>query len=415
MQGARGSWHRRGRAVSFTPVTVPTPTAADADPAAGFLPDASVALLRALSGPAGIHASLADTANYRAVFTRDAVMAGAAGLLLGDAAVTAGLVRTLERLQSLQGPEGQIASNYELGEGGDVAKVSYGAVVPRVDAATWYLVGVALAARAGALDPGAYRASVGATARLLDALEYNGRDLVYVPAGGNWADEYLTEGYILYDQVLRAWGLRLLGGVYAEPSWEEKAERIGRRVAERFWPEEGPDARSDRRHPLASFTPIGARDVFDLAAAALLGAGGVAPDLARRALDYAAEGFLAAGRLPPAFSPTIEEGDPEWPALRRYHLFAFRNRPHEYHNGGVWPIWLGWLAVALARTGRAGELARLRALAGEVLARQPGYAFQEYFHGLTGEPGGTPRMAYSASGLVFLRLADAPPARALFA
>ena len=49
------------------------------------------------------------------------------------------------------------------------------------------------------------------TILLLDALEYNGHDLIYIPQGGNWADEYPYEGYVLYDQILRSWGLRLLG------------------------------------------------------------------------------------------------------------------------------------------------------------------------------------------------------------
>ena len=385
----------------------PTVTALDASATR----DASaVALLHTLSGAVGIHASLSDTANYRAVFARDAVMAGVAGLLLGDAPVTDGLVHTLERLRDLQGAEGQIASNYEVRDGAP-PHVSFGTVVPRVDSATWYLVGIGLAARAGALDAAAYAASVRATVRLLDALEYNGRDLVYVPAGGNWADEYVTEGYILYDQVLRAWGLRLLGEVYGEPAWAAKAVRIGERVAERFWPA----ADVDRRYPIASFTPITVRDVYDLAAAALLGASGVASEVAGRALAYAADAFLARGLLPPAFSPVIDEGDPDWAALRRYHLYAFRNRPHEYHNGGVWPIWLGWLGLAFARAGRTDDLARLRALTAERLAAYPAYAFEEYLHGVTSAPGGTPRMAYSATGLIFLRLADAPAAARLLA
>ncbi len=381
-------------------------------PASSLAADPAVALLRALSGPAGIHASLSDTANYRAVFARDGVMAGIAGLLLGDATVTAGLVRTLEQLRDLQGAEGQIASNYEVRDGAP-PHVSFGTVVPRVDSATWYLVGVALAAREGAVDPAAFAASVRATVRLLDALEYNGRDLVYVPAGGNWADEYLTEGYILYDQVLRAWGLRLLGTTYGEPAWGEKAERVGARIAERFWP----DADAGRRYPLASYTPIAVRDVFDLAAAALLGVAGVAgaEAVTARALDYAVDAFLARDVLPPAFSPVIEEGDADWPALRRYHLYAFRNRPHEYHNGGVWPIWLGWLALALARTGRPRDLARLRALVADRVAAHPAYAFDEYLHGVTSTPGGTTRMAYSATGFVFLQLADTSAAARVLA
>jgi hypothetical protein len=82
----------------------------------------------------------------------------------------------------------------------------------------------------------------------------------------------------------------------------------------------------------------------------------------------------------------IDEGHPDWPALRRYHLHGFRNRPHEYHNGGVWPIWLGWLALALADAGRESDAARLRTSLHERLAAQPGFDFEEYLHGLTGPP-----------------------------
>lgn len=364
----------------------------------------AVALLRTLSGADGIHASGAAVANYRAVFTRDAVMAGIAGLLVDDPAITAGLVRTLVRLRDLQGEAGQVPSNYEPRDDG-APRVSFGAVVPRLDAPTWYLVGVALAARAAAIEPAAFEASVRRTIGLLDALEYNGRHLVYTPAGGNWADEYLTEGYTLYDQVLRAWALRLLASTYDEPRWAAKADAVGARIAEAFWPA-GSEARG---HPIASFTPLVVRETFDLAGCALLALSGAAPALGTAALDWIAARFLAVDALPPAFHPVVAEGDADWPALRRYHLFAFRNRPHEYHNGGVWPIWLGWTALALARAGRGDELARLRAVVTAKLDAAPAFAFEEYLHGLTYVPGGTPHMAYTATGLVFLGVDDRAP------
>src|SRR5437762_1081027 len=50
----------------------------------GIMSDKALALLHALTGPHGIRASLSTTANYDAVFTRDAAMAGIAGLLAGD-------------------------------------------------------------------------------------------------------------------------------------------------------------------------------------------------------------------------------------------------------------------------------------------------------------------------------------------
>ena len=157
------------------------------------------------------------------------------------------------------------------------------------------------------------------------------------------------------------------------------------------------------------------RDTFDLAACALLAVSGVAPALGEVSLEFVSDRFLARDVIPPAFHPVIEEGHPDWPALRAYHLHGFRNRPHEYHNGGVWPIWLGWLGLALARAGREPDLMRLRALTQARLDALPDFAFEEYLHGVTGAPGGTTSMAYTATGLVFLSVADAPSALELLA
>jgi hypothetical protein len=371
------------------------------DPAPPY--GAAVSLLQSLSGPHGIRASESTHANYGAIFARDAVMAGIAGLLIEDDVITSGLVRTLEHLRDLQGAEGQIASNYAL-RNGEPPQASFGTLVPRIDAPLWYLIGVGLGARAGAIDAGDHLDSVRLVVRLLNAIEYNGRHLLYVPVGGDWADEYVYEGYVLHDQVLRAWALRLVSATFDEPAWRAKADRIDDTIASAFWP---PDDH-ERRYPLAAFTPTRVHDVFDLATCAVLATSGVARGIGARALPFVNEEFLARGMLPPAFHPVIDESHPHWPELARYHLHGFRNRPHEYHNGGVWMIWLGWLSLALARSNRDADLRTLRDLVEARLRSLPGFAFEEYFHGLTGAPAGTKRMAYSATGLVFLHAAAGP-------
>lgn len=330
-------------------------------------------------------------------------MAGVAGLLLEDAEISAGFVRTLERLRDLQGPEGQIASNF-ANPGGAAAQVSFGTLAPRIDAATWYLIGIALGARRGVLDPERFRDSAIAVVRLLDALEYNGRHLIYIPPGGNWADEYIYEGYVLYDQVLRAWALRLLGQVLQRPAWTRKSEQIAETLSARYWPQDP----TGRWHPVASDSPLGPFDAFDLAACSLLAVSRLGAGPISAVLDAIDDRYLVRGTLPPAFAPVIDESHPGWPALRRYHLHAFRNRPHEYHNGGIWPVWLGWLALALAGNERWQALQRLRAAFAAALDAQPVFAFDEYLHGLTGAAGGTSHMAYSATGVVFLHLAGTP-------
>lgn len=370
----------------------------------------AMALLGAMRGPHGIHASLTDTANYRAVFARDAIMAGVAGLLLRAEELVLGLDWTLEHLADLQGPEGQIASNFEI-RGGAPPKVSFGTLAPRLDAATWYLVGVGLGARAGAIDPAPHQAAVARVVRLLDAIEYNGRHLLWVPTGGDWADEWIYEGYVLHDQVLRAWGLRLVGETYGQRAWREKAARIAETIDARYWPDDA----AERGHPIAAFTPTRRFEMFDLATCSLLGVSGLLPARAGATLDWIDREYLARGALPPAFAPVIDEAHPDWPLVARYHLHGFRNRPHEYHNGGIWPIWLGWLALALGHTGRHAALGRLRELASAAMGTGATFRFAEYLHGRTGEPGGTERMAYTATGVVFLAVADGRQAGALFA
>ena len=366
----------------------------------------ALALLGRLRGPYGIHASLVETANYRAIFARDSIMAGIAGLLLGDQHLVEGLDWTLEHLADLQGPEGQIASNFEF-RGDGPAKVSFGTLAPRLDAACWFLVGIGLGARVGAIDPAPLRDAVARVVRLLDGIEYNGRHLLYVPTGGDWADEWIYEGYVLHDQVLRAWGLRLVGETYGQRAWRDKARSIAATIDARYWPGDA------RGFPLAAFTPTRTFDFFDLAACSLLGASGLLPDRAGAALDWVAREYLAREALPPAFAPVIDESHQDWPALARYHLHGFRNRPHEYHNGGVWPVWLGWLALAYARLGRHDDLARLRALATQAMGDGQQFDFPEYLHGRTLAPGGTRQMAYTATGIVFLAAADGRRATSL--
>jgi hypothetical protein len=364
----------------------------------------AAALLRELATPTGIRASRSSVANYAAIFARDAIMAGLAGVASGNAPVAAGLCRTLEHLRLLQGAQGQIASNYRI-EADGTSHVSFGTLAPRFDSATWYLVGVAAACQHGLAPFADYRESVTRVIALLDGIEYNGRHLLYVPAGGNWADEYPFDGYILYDQVLRAWGLRQLAEVAGEATWADKARAIGDTIDARFWPDGDWQYGGPRRLPVAAISPVRTDEHIDLAACALLALSDIVPSRTASVLDALRDRHLAQGALPPAFSPVIREGDADWAPLARYHLHGFRNRPHEYHNGGIWPVWLGWLALAYARHRRTADAARLYDLTSAHLARLTHFDFEEYFHGETGESLGTAGMAYTATGFVLLDLA----------
>jgi len=77
--------------------------------------------------------------------------------------------------------------------------------------------------------------------------------------------------------------------------------------------------------------------------------------------------------------------------------------PDKYHNGGVWP-WVGGLYVsALVQSGRAdeaGEMLYKLALANKK-GREKEWEFNEWFHGITGEPCGSTDQAWSAGMYIY--------------
>lgn len=373
----------------------------------------SKALLRELATEHGIKASLSTEGNYEAIFTRDAVIAGISGLLIGDEKVTDSFVVTLTKLREFQKAEGQIASNYKVNDSGNI-EISYGTLSYKVDACTWYMIGVGMCAKAGLIVKSEWEASLDKLVSLLESLEYNGRGLIYVPQGGNWADEYLCEGYVLYDQVLRFWGMKLVGEAFSNEKWKAKSELIIKVVSDNYRPnstttkpyhEIAYHRASQNEHDYydAWFKPSGYSGTFDLAANSLLML--VADDLdhdENKVLRWIGDNFLGKHILPPAFYPVIGESDQEWGALSTYYLFTFKNKPCHYHNGGVWWVWLGWLGAALKKRGLHGLFDLLYDTTHNIVNKSEDFDFQEYLDSCTYTPAGTRKMAFTASGLLML-------------
>ena len=358
----------------------------------------AVKLLQKASTPWGIKASNVNIDNYGAIFTRDAVMSGIAGLMLQDSIIIAGLANTLHNLRLLQGRQGQIASNYTV-QDGVVNNVSYGTMSPKIDACTCYLIGVSLMIKEKSIDRNVYEQSVVKTIDLLEGIEYNGKGLMYIPKGGNWADEYVFEGYILYDQILRSWALSFLGQVYNKISWSQKAAAINLLIDEKYWSYE-------KGYFNASIYPGGVFDKFDLAAHALLGMLPTANAHLDEVFAWISETFLKQNKMPVAFYPVIEVGQMQWNDLRSFHLFDFKNKPHHYHNGGIWWIWLGWLALSLAKNGKVSYLSKLVQMTTDYLNQNKAFNFEEYLSADELKPQGTPQLCYTATGILFLSLAQ---------
>lgn len=345
----------------------------------------------------GIKASCVNTTNYTSIFTRDAVMVGLAAMLYNDDFLIEGLCSSIQNINDLKGPEGQILSNFKI-EDNKVSHVSFGTLSPKLDSPSWYLLAIALLNQNGIKN---YDLDyVEDTVKLLNALEYNGKGLLYVPQGGDWADEYPYEGYILFDQILRCLALNLLGVQYKRNEWTKKAKQIKEVIQSKYF-------NYEKGYFNCSYTPTGHNETFDFAANVLMGLiesddNGLITDNYKRTLDWISSSFLDKNELPVAFYPVIKKGDEKWNAISKFHLYDFKNRPHHFHNGGIWPIWLGWYALILKRCNRQNDLTRLSDLTFELLEKTTSFSFDEYFAGDTKEPSGTKELCFTATGILFL-------------
>jgi hypothetical protein len=251
---------------------------------------------------------------------------------------------------------------------------------------------------------------------LMDAWEFNGKHLVYVPQSGDWADEYIQHGYILFDQLLRVWALRLAATVYRQPRWNDKAEIILQVIQRNFWSNFDTSGlyAPNLSHQLASapsdywflgFNPSRIYKYFDLQAnslALLLGIGNSVQD--NSVVAFIGTLLESYSTILPSYYPSIESGDWDMRELESNYAYTFRNRPDEFHNGGLWPVWNGFLVAALMRKNETRLARQLVEYIHQANARNE-WEMNECLHGKLLENIGVPRCTWSAGGAVIAELA----------
>jgi glycogen debranching enzyme len=187
----------------------------------------------------GFLASRQDRDNYKRIWSRDGAIITLAALMSGEKKLIDCGVKTLLILADHQGPHGEIPSNIDP----QTKRVSYGGTTGRVDSNLWFIIAAAeywqrtndwdfLRQIHKALEKACF---------LLGAWEYNNRDLLYVPLAGDWADEYVHNGYVLYDQLLYLQALRSLCAIHAVRHGSEdhnllqKVSRLKHLIQANYW------------------------------------------------------------------------------------------------------------------------------------------------------------------------------------
>ncbi len=372
----------------------------------------AIALLHEVSTENGFLASAENTSNYKRVWARDGVICGLAALASGDEKLIATFKNTLETLAQHQHKIGTIPSNVFFSE--DKIEVSYGGLAGRVDAVTWFVIGVCqyvyYTKDVAFLEKN--KIALEKCFALLDAWEFNNKHLLYVPLSGNWADEYITDGYVLYDQLLRIWALRSYNHFAKETQLSEKIDSIKNQVEVNFQPntfgekfhERAYNELDFKEYMPCSFSPSGYKTNFDAFANSLavilnIGTDAMQNSILNHATTLASETKLG---LVPAFWPPIFERDEHWNLLKNNCKYEFRNFPYEFHNGGSWSMVNGFLGLALLSKSETKKATTILNKIQDANALG-NYSFYENFNTNTEAPNGVSFCAWSAAAEVMLQ------------
>jgi GH15 family glucan-1,4-alpha-glucosidase len=371
----------------------------------------AIELLHNVSTPNGFLASAENTTNYKRVWARDGVICGLAALASDDEQLIETFKNTLETLAKNQHKIGTIPSNVLISE--DKNDISYGGLAGRVDAVTWFVIGVCQYAiyKTDSSLVTQYNSEIEKCLDLLDAWEFNNKHLLYVPLSGNWADEYITDGYVLYDQLLRIWALRSYNYFVKSDAITDKIEKITAQIEINFTPNSAGEKYHERAYNEVqfqdympcSFSPSGYKTQFDAFANSLvllLNVG--SKEFQNKILNYsvslAAETNLG---LLPAFWKPIFENEEHWNLLKNNCKYEFRNYPYEFHNGGSWPMVNGFFGLALiakSETKKAATILDKINAANGINA----FSFYENFNTKTSSPNGVSFCAWSAAATVLV-------------
>lgn len=370
--------------------------------------------------PKGILASASDIDNYARIWSRDSMMTGLAGWYIQDIKIINGFKDSVITLAEYQHETGMIPSNVSVSPNHPPG-VSYGSLAGRTDATLWWLIGTLTLMKN---DPDFYREKVGfllpkieKALFVLQVWEYNGRGLIYSPLGGNWADEYVTSGYTLYDNVLYGRALEMSGEILQSKRLSEKASQTKKLIRDNYdnqMTDEGSlyhktafEKRKMNLKPYfsASLAPNGYDQVWDMAGNAMALLTGLYSDILPLTRFLEKQISNETSGLLPVFYPVIQKEDHDWHLLEENYAYNFKNKPFQFHNGGFWPIFAGWLVLGL-RKYKQHELAdRIVRNYEEVLSKSL-YTFYEYHDIRNGQGRGVEKLCFSAAGYLFMTVND---------
>lgn len=332
------------------------------------------------STPGGLFAS---PRQYNAVYARDALISSLGGLVSGEERFLRQWQKSMDTLMDHQSSTGQIPNCVDTFVPTRPRIIAFGAA----DASLWFLLTLAYAEKLFGEFPEFHAAAE----RALVWLKYQDAHedcLIEQQEATDWMDIVSDRGHVLYTNVLYFAALELGHDI-------RRAHLVREAINGFLW-----------RQDLGYFLPWGWKQMygnwFDTAANCFAVAFGMADTEQTAAiLRYIDDNQLDQPHPVRVLHPPIQPGDTEW---REYYRSEHGlNMPDQYHNGGIWPWVSGLYVAALVRAGHVEkareQLYRLALM--NRLGRENEWEFNEWVHGVSGEPKGSPNQAWSAGMYIY--------------
>lgn len=379
--------------------------------------------------PCGFRAS-GVAAGYPQVWARDSMITFLGAVATGDSELVAAGRASLETMSAYQSRRGLIPLNVNP-DTGYISTENAGAL----DSNLWYILGHYLHFQVtGDLNfLLRHWASIDQALIWLEYQDMNECGLLEVPEAGNWMDLLAVRYNVLYDNVLYyaavlahqelvkhlpasvsghrlevdAAGIheRLNLLMWIDRCWvaEHFAEHLEKLKAIRLewfmlYHNIGTISSRPFYLPWVAFREYG--DWCDSLGNLLAILTGIADGhRAEHILRYMHQVGMAEPYPTKAIHPPIYPGESNW---REYYRSRNLNLPHQYHNGGIWPMIGGFHVAALVRHQWLSEAERLLVALAE--ANRQGlqeWEFNEWMHGESGHPMGYTQQAWSAAAFLY--------------
>jgi uridine kinase len=384
----------------------------------------AIEFLKSSINELGIRASAHEVDNYNRVWARDSTVAGLAILAQQQEDLYPSFRASLYSLYLAAHSTGQIPSNIYKDNTTEQVNISYGSTVGRTDTSLWWIIGLISYIKLvpdEALESIA-KVHIPKIFNTIEAWEFNYKDLLYCPISSNWADEYITNGYVLNDNILYYWAMDLAGHFYENNKWIDKANAIKTSIKQHFCFEAELENSNFQNHQkemikdwnlktnfISSFRPGEIINRYDAWSISLLMLLQIPSEHSIELLIEELEHIFNKSNQKgiPAFWPVINEEDRDFETLKYNCNYTFKNNPGHYHNGGMWGIVNGFVATALYKRNKTELADRIfSAMCHNLTESMDLYPFPEYYDLQNAQPKGVMRHTFSTAGYLIAERAN---------